>query len=126
MGSVSCNIIHKSPNRWDRVYNRKFKKFEQNDEVVFIKSGDKLRSDTIYVEANRFIKKTIPIIIPGTNTLNFLYLSNITTGQKIDIDSTACQMGEFLILNLKKSDKGKYMLYNWGCHYSRTFYLILE
>ena len=84
-----------------------------------------IKSDTLKVKGDCFSNEIL-IVIPRTNMFNFLHLYDISTGEKIGIDSTSCLAEGFLTLKIKKSDRRNYLLWNWGFHYGRTIHLTVE
>ena len=126
MTSWSCTSPYKSADRYRKRFDEKIAELEKRDDIILIKSIWDLKSDTLKIKSEIFAKSEIPIVIPGTNTFNFLHLYDISTGKKVGLDSTSCSSGEFLTLKIKRTDSGKYLLQNWGCHYGRTIHLELE
>jgi hypothetical protein len=122
----SCVNPYKAAARYRKKFDNKIAEFEKRNDIILIKSIWDIKSDTLNVNSAQFTKNEIPIVIPGTNTFNFLSIYDISTGQKIGIDSTFCPAGEFLTLKINKTEKGEYLLSNWGCHYGRTIHLRVD
>ena len=115
----------KSSEKYTETFKKKIERYDSKDDIVLIKYIWDLKTDTLKINKSDFSNEEIPIIIPGTNTHNFLNLYKIFDGEKIGMDSTACGYGEFLTAKIKNS-KGEYLLKNWGCHYNRTIVLKIK
>lgn len=74
----------------------------------------------------RFNNGQTTFALMGVSTANYGVLEKVDGAQRVRLDSTYCDHGEFLFLNARPAEKGDYEIRAWGCRYGYTLYVHLK